>query len=286
MTDTTSIAGGGGSAYPVLRAKALGVAAPNNVMDTQNSYPGFSDDGDYVLVPATSTGNIEYYNSSKILQWSKSITDVNAAVDKWFGWRRSDDGALLHGLGIDEGTTPITFYTFTINSAGTIANIGNDQIASDFSPAVEWGDAVGVDTSSNIQINEATDIITLFSGNDEVATIDFTDGQFLTAPTTILTSGDKMSFKTTAGDYVHEFTRVTGEETSQIRTVNGSGSSIFSYRVPTTTGIPAAGVAGVKPIEWNNYIAMWSNATKQGAVFVEQSAFATFITNLRRSRGV
>ena len=75
----------GGGAYPALVGENLG-SAGNLALGQSNRAEGFAGNGDWINIPISGAGTLDYYNNSDVLQWSKAHTDINAAVDAWIGF--------------------------------------------------------------------------------------------------------------------------------------------------------------------------------------------------------
>ena len=103
-----------------------------------NVVPGWDRDGDYIIFGYGASGEPKYYDETGSLQWSVTLANINAAADEWIGWHVTD--TLLYGVAVDNGTTPNTYYTFSVNQAGTLTNIGNAQPSADFTTADGWDD--------------------------------------------------------------------------------------------------------------------------------------------------
>lgn len=107
-------------AYPTIAPDcehiALGAGA---------SYPrdleGFAGNGDFIRLPETSTGSVEYFNASGSSVWSASIANVSAAHTEWLGWNLDDSDQLLYVA--TRGATLTNFIFSSIDIAGTIVNI-------------------------------------------------------------------------------------------------------------------------------------------------------------------
>ena len=118
---------------PILNRTPLGDAAFAEGR-TSNRHRGFLGNGDYVETPATVGDTLEYYNNAGVLQWSIANTQLNAAVDNWVGFHADLTDLLIYAIGVDETTTTDTFYLVSINTAGTITNIGAGA-----QPGVDFG---------------------------------------------------------------------------------------------------------------------------------------------------
>lgn len=103
-----------------------------------NVVPGWDRDGDYIIFGYGASGELKYYDETGVLQWTKTLANVNANVDEWVGWHVTD--TLVYGVAMDTGTTPATYYTFSVNQAGTLTNIGNAQPSANFTTVNGWDD--------------------------------------------------------------------------------------------------------------------------------------------------
>lgn len=142
--------------FPVLNVRKLGSAGFDRQQQS-NRFEGFAGDRDYVELPEGVTADVEYFNSAGVSQWTVVRSDLHANVDDWVGFTL--DGSLVYLVGVDEGTTPDTFYLASVDAAGTVINIGNGQPGSDFSSTgVDWWSVVGgAAGSTGIQRNAVGD---------------------------------------------------------------------------------------------------------------------------------
>ena len=86
---------------------------------------GFSDNGDYFAMPSGAATALEYRNNVNGLVWSITPTDINAAADGWISFKLDSVDNLLYITAFDESTNVV--YLASINSAGTIVNIGTSS---------------------------------------------------------------------------------------------------------------------------------------------------------------
>ena len=153
--------------------------------DSRNA-PGF-DEEHYFQMPSGATGNLIYRDKTASV-WSIAPTDVNANCDSWIGFYYDGGDGVLYSIGADTSTAPDTYYTVSINSAGTITNIGNAQPTT--GTANVWPDTM-VTRSANstgnlfirtgfleIEINVSTgaittDVATIIETSESTAIISF-----------------------------------------------------------------------------------------------------------------
>ena len=85
--------------------------------------PGFSQDGDTLQLDSATL--FRYYNSAHTTQWTITVsTDINASATHYCGFTYDPVDDLVYGVA-QNSSSPYTLYTFSINSAGTVTNIGN-----------------------------------------------------------------------------------------------------------------------------------------------------------------
>ena len=86
---------------------------------------GFNGDGDYFVFASATT--LQYYNSSDVLQFTITAgTDINANATHYCGFTYDPVDDLVYGVA-QRSDSPYTMYLFSVNSSGTVVNIGNDD---------------------------------------------------------------------------------------------------------------------------------------------------------------
>lgn len=283
------IVSGGGSTFPILRAKILG-SNVRNFSTTLNStaFEGFAGAGTAVILPSTDNGDIIYQASAQTNIFTVTLANVASAMsgvpslDSWVGFRMNDAGTLLEGVAIENTAAPDEFYRFTINVAGTVAQVGSvDQPSSDFSTIPTW-----ITSGSSIQVNESTGDLTVLNGAGQIAVI-ASSGQFTTDPTnpTNAAANQIYSYKTSAGDYVSTFDDTADNVGMMTFRLITSGGSVYTMAVPKSTGIPYSPTVA-KIIEWKGYLVPFDDAVIGGAAAFEVLTFSAFITNTKRALGI
>jgi len=246
---------GGNSAFPVF--------TPYNDIPDEHTFSnlykqeGYTGDGDTIWLPTSSTGTFSYYNAADVLQWSKAFTDIDAACDLWAGFMYDQADDLVYCVAVDTGPSPDTYYLASIDSAGTIVNIGNHTPTVDYpSTRPEWG------VSGSLQrIADGAGNFYLVSNAGEVE-INFATGAFITDPYGINGYG----FRTAKGNRIHGFQRThTSSGTGGvpdpilgvILTLSSSHTSA-NVQLPLSSGVGGAGanISNVIPIQWKGYIAL------------------------------
>lgn len=280
---------GGGSVFPTLRAKVLGANVRNFSTDLNSiAFEGFAGAGTAVILPVTDNGDIIYQAAAQTNIFTVTLANVASAMagvpalDSWVGFRLNDAGTLLEGVAVENSTTPDEFYRFTINVAGTVAQVGTvDQPSSDFSTIPTW-----ITSGSSIQVNESTGDLTVLNGAGQIAVIN-SAGQFTTDPTnpTNAAANQVYSYKTLAGDYVSTFDDTADNVGMMTFRLITSGGSVYTMAVPKSTGIPYSPTIA-KIIEWKGYLVPFDNAVMGGAAAFEILTFSTFITNTKRALGI
>jgi len=174
---------GGGSVFPTLRAKNLGANTRNFSTDLSgHAFEGFAGGGTALILPTTDSGDIIYQAANQTNIFTKTLAQVNtalsAAIDHYAGFRLNNAGTLLEVVGVDIGPNPDVFFRFTIDVAGTVAQVGSsDDPASDFTTLPTW-----ITGGSSIQVNEATGDLTILNGAGQIAVLN-SSGTFTTDPT-------------------------------------------------------------------------------------------------------
>lgn len=123
--------GSSGSVVPIFRRKRA-------VLNRSGGFhpDGFAGGGDYIRLPATASGALQYYNASNSLVWSKSPPDLFTGSNNWVTFALSV-GGLLYCVTTDLSGGTGSVRLSTINAAGTITQIGAGFVPS---PALTTGD--------------------------------------------------------------------------------------------------------------------------------------------------
>lgn len=193
--------------YPKLVRTALGNATFDN-QNTSNYFEGFVGDGDYVVLPTTALGNLEYFNNAGVSQWTVAPTDILAAADTWVGFFYDETDDLIYCMVADNGTTNDTYGLGSVNAAGTVVAIGNaaPTVAMPTENGSKWTIA-GTDGATTIQrVEDGSGNILVFmrenTGFYEME-VSIVDGSIVSEPTQV---GDlsysNMAFKTSDGHYI------------------------------------------------------------------------------------
>jgi hypothetical protein len=200
MVATSALYSGRLGDFPVLRPESN--VNEYNGLWNGNRYEGFTGDGDYIELPTAAGNSVEYFNSAGSSQWTVAKEDIHASVEDWCGF--FFDGSLIYGVVVDEGTTPNTYYTYSINSAGTVTNIGNAQPSPDFETAAAGWWNVGLTTSGGSNVQRALKgsgnifMSQVSATNGEFAEIDISNGTFVSAPADIVSSQSRFPAYRTA----------------------------------------------------------------------------------------
>jgi len=289
--------------FPVLPHVDLG-SASQRVFGLLNRCPGFSENGDYVVLPNTSTGSLEYYDSSRVLQWSKAVTDVNAACDHWVGFCHSYNKAtgLIYAVAIDLATSPSTIYTVSVNQAGTLVNIGNSQPATDLVVGSDsyWlkGSSAIADTSTYIQQHADLDIRMWASSaaNNGLrrAIIDITTGA-VGSPANFFSNSPAGSFNATyktdiSGVYIGRFEYSTTNEDSFHKVdVISPAKTVARLNIPVSlTNLPTNNSTGLHIIDWGDYVVAASTSVSlyYGSCIFLKTDFDAWIEECMRITGI
>lgn len=186
MTDQSEIfqaGGGGGLAVPVISLltnypKMLSTATLHT--NQGNIMPGFVGDQDVIEIPISAAFTLNYTDASGSLVFFKNVDDFGGGnSDIWMGYFFK--GSLLYVFTIDTTTAPDTFYTDTVDIAGNIVNIGNDQPANNNFNGANFNTSTGTTASNQVmQHPDGNSVIWLgkkLSGVEYLIT-NLSDGQF------------------------------------------------------------------------------------------------------------
>ena len=191
---------------PQLARSSLGGAAFENLAQS-NRYEGFLGNRDYVELPVLTGNNLEYFNNSGASQFTVSKANIHANVDDWVGFMFDRTDSLIYIVAVDEGTTPNTYYTASVNSSGTVVNIGNAQPSSDFTTTATgwWINSANTTGASTIQ--RASDGIgNLFARQSNNASmeemeINISTGAIVSDPAVIDVNLVDVAWRSQAGNY-------------------------------------------------------------------------------------
>ena len=260
---------GSSSLYPSLTPCVYGNAAFDNLYNA-GYVEGFLGDGDYFHLPTSGTEDLKYYNSSKVEQWSIALTDVNAACDYWVGMILDDTDDLIYAIAVDTDTTPNTYYTCSINSAGTITNIGNDQpsVVDFISGLWMGGDVIDVNDDTTLIQRASTGSGNLFIRQGSGAStpigmfeaeINISTGAFVSDPTLVSTWNTYMapSYKTESGIYIGYFNRPNTTAATDVQ-IHIHDSATNRIDIPTSSIAIARSYYGARPIVWKDKIRLYS----------------------------
>jgi len=174
-----------------------------------NAFEGFNSDGDRIELPTAAAVSLEYFNAAGASQFTVARTAIAAASDDWVGPMFDKQDGLIYVVVVDEGTSPNTYFLASIDSAGTIVNIGNDQPSSDFTTtATTWYNTAAVGTNGASMIQRQADGLgnifvrqTNAAGFEEME-IDITNGSIVSDPATVAGSQlAEISWRTKDGHY-------------------------------------------------------------------------------------
>lgn len=283
---TSAVSGFG--AFPVFPGKTLGDASPHGLLfNKTNIVEGFLGDGDYVLIPHISGEDIEYYNNANALQFAVSIANVDANISRWVGFMHDLTDDLIYGIGVDTTTAPDTLYTFSVDSSGTIDNIGNAQLGTDFTGvAFYWQDPPSGTQNTSIQRDsDGSGNLTIRTGIQE-AVINIASGAIVSGPTNFPTANSVARYKTTGGHYIGS--TVTSGENSLLSIRTPDENIIDIIPVPKSTGLPSS-ATGLNWIQWKGYIAIVNGSTNSarfGFKYVDLADIDTYAAQMAAFQGV
>ena len=260
---TINLSSKGSNLYPSLKSSVYGDASFRLVGYSRYT-EGFLGNGDFFYIPTNGVDDLKYYNIPGAEQWSVGPSDVNASCDRWVGMVLDDTDGIVYAIAVDVGTTPKTYYTCSINFAGTITNIGNDQPSVvDFINGL-WmgGEGNDGDDDTTLVQRASTGSGNLFirqgsfdSTPDGMfeAEINISTGAFVSHPTVVSTWGTFMaaSYKTESGIYIGYFTLQVAYSRLVVQ---------IHDTVTNTINIPESSVTmrtssnGMKPMVWKDKV--------------------------------
>lgn len=257
---------------------------------------GFDGDADVIELPSSPAADLLYFDSSGNQvtdgSWSGGIdpVDLGATASAWSGFMRDTSG-LIYMVAVDVSTSPDTYFLGTVNKAGTIVQIGNDQPSADAGTHLGWGkgNSTGstsiyrtADGTGNIFVRFFTSTVTL------EAEINIADGQFVTNFTQVAIG--PCPYKTAAGTFIGNFANTgSAAGTSPNVVVDVSGSNGFSrLHIPDSTGAPGAGTTtGGALLQWGGKIVLAANASNgTGPKAFAVSTFDNWTNRLLATGGV
>ena len=237
-------------ALPVLRPASLGAAVFAEAQ-TSNRLDGFNGDNDYIELPSSAAGTIEYFNAAEASQWAVSKANVHANIDDWVG-PLFDDGK-IYVVGVDEDTIPNTYYLASIDSAGAVTNIGSDQPTVDFTTtaAAWWTDTIVTAGSTLIQrAAEGSGNIFVRQTNSngmEEMEINISTGAIVSDPTVINANLDYVAWKTSNDLYISQ---------QNIEPIYMAGSAgYFEFPLdPATADLIGRYQQNTKAVQWKDRV--------------------------------
>lgn len=261
---------------------------PPGPFNDGDNMPGFTGDtGHYFTFTST---QVLYYNASDVLQWSVTRTsDIHASTDFWVGFMLDSSASLLYTVAVD--TTAGRYYTASIDSSGTVVNIGNAVPSTDFTNTPSWSSSGQVyrtaDGSGNLFVRFSSG--TAF----EEMTISIADGSIVAdaAQITGVNTATALPalYKTTNGVYVGGF-RMNLYGISSLQYLVGSdGAHREDIILPPLSGFGGAVNSLAYPLQWNGYIVLSTGATAtdiSGPRRWEPAKFDAAIERLARFHGL
>lgn len=282
-------------AWPVLgQFQGLGAAAFPLEMQA-NRFEGFAGDGDYVEISISAATFIQYFNAAGSSQWTVTLTNIDVNCDDWVGV--TFDGSLIYAIAVDEGTTPNTYHLVSVNSSGTITQLGNGvQPTSDFSTtAGTWFNSSAPTTLGHTTMMRAARgsgnllvFMTDNAGQGSFAEIDITDGSFVSDPAKIrATAGpDAPTFLTQNGVYWCADAAGFFLATAEDGFINTNVNTDPMYLI---MGSPSLDDGNRRPIVWKDEIYMnftTSNANFSHPRIFNRDDWETFIDSIAKMYGL
>lgn len=236
---------------------------------------GYDNNGDYILLPTTSTASMTYYDNTGAQvttgAWSGGIlhTDIDASSDAWVGFMLDDTESVLYVCTVDTTATPDKFNLASITKAGVITNIsaaGGTAVTTDFTSSPTWGaNATTSGTSCLYRTSDGVGNLTVsVYGSNEVehAVFNVSTGALVT-DTTSVKSIQSSAYSTPAGNYIGGFVGATGSGTfSSI--IHAAGRAVTSDFIARNTGLGFSASNGAKALQWGGRIVLGGYA---GSIF-------------------
>lgn len=192
---------------PQLVREPYPTAAIFPLQANSNRYEGFVGDKDYIELPINSAGNIEYFNSAEVSQFTVNLTAIAPTSDDWGGFTFDKTDALIYVVVVDEGTAPNTYFFASVNVSGTVVNIGNAQPGVEFATASgNWYNTSASDNGSSTIQRAADGSGNMFmrqtnvTGMEEME-INISTGAIVSDPAVIDTDIIDVAWKTSDGNY-------------------------------------------------------------------------------------
>lgn len=301
-------------AYPLIAPSRIYSGLSRASVSGAFNYEGFLADGDYITLPSTFNGDIDYFNNAGVSQsgWPIAITGVSAAHTTWLGFCMDKADGLLYVA--TRGATLTNFILSSINSAGTIVNIATVTVTQpDAGTEWAWGrTGAGVGDTGACNFHRAAD----GSGDFHMhitsgTTADFSEeivfsvaGSLVndTAASVMLYNNvagltPAVHYRTPNGTYVGYFgpsdtagTPFSGVSVG-VGTILGSNSKYAVLDVPPETGIfrqgGSATLPGGYPTLWRGRIALASyKSLPQGPKYFDKAEFDRWADRLAVVGGV
>lgn len=283
-------------------AKDTIATATDDYNTLQSMLPGFVGNGDYFKI----NGNIlYYYNNNYSLVWSVTETDIDSDIVVWGGMHLDRSNGLLYILGIDSDANPAVIYLATINSIGTIVNIGSVSLptGSAIQAAKTFaGYAYYTQGACSIQLsdNNPGQLIFRYQISSSTACyesiIDMSDGSIISTTTIIGYNSDigyppALVYKTPNGIYVGSITIKSGTDTTVLTPDIKIYSAVTNSfrRIVTRGNCILVNSYGAIPVRWADHVCIIhsnNDVSIGGCNIYSKTDFDTFIETFARKLGV
>lgn len=260
-TTTTSI-----GAFPVLVADPTyqGTLSTNSgfTIGGQN-VQGFAQDGDYIIVPTSSTASMTYFDSSQVQittgSWSGGILPTAiTTLGVWVGMMMDATDGLLYVLARNSSTDVLQLASISV--AGVITTIGSTlTLSAAFATQPVW---VEMSTNGASMIRREADgvgniFLNVFTGSTHTQEleINITTGAEVTA-VHIVGQGRAM-YKSANGNYVGGFDAgIPGTTTNNSIEMDFNSATKWSkMSMDFGQGIPAS-PSFLRAVQWNGRVVM------------------------------
>lgn len=293
---TSDLVGGGGSVYPTVTGDATysGNGVSGNLVEDQE---GFTGDGDYVRLPTTAAGSLDYFNNAGVSQsgWPITIANVDGTSTKWLGFMFDAADSLLY-VATSSSTTRVVLSS--INSAGTIVTLGAVTITA-FATQPDWGTG-GPSNNGSCNLYRDADgsgnftVRALVTGNLMQEVVITSAGALDTDTTTVfnpVASGGGAHYKTPNGAYIGTFApsdTANNNVLCMIGTGTANNTKATSLILPQGSGVFSTKGTGGYPMQWKGRITLVHyNATLySGPKYVLAADFNSWVDDLAAAAGV
>jgi len=275
---TTSI----GDLGPVLKHSSLPAYRQSSNQINLEGFASLSRSS--IVLPNGVSGSLVLVDSTGSTIWSYAPGAFNAAADSWAGFWMNDDATLMYVFASDTTVAPNAWYTSTVDAAGTIVELGNDQPALEFTTLSQWwtgGTGVQPDGTGSFKILHNVD-----ATNGQYAVLD-SAGQFTTQPTDFYDDGmdapnvhGSSPYETDGGYIISDIIGSSGR-------INLGITHKYSSIDMNISSDTFLGWGGRSVIRWRDYVVTWhTSGSREGLVKYSVSDFDKYASEMGEYYGV